>query len=155
MQRINRREMLAGAAGAAALGMRAAVGQVAGSVTLHAPEGDFAGGSKVFALGDVKRAKAANGAERISVFSGRLQTGEALSMHESWAPPGLAPAPLHRITHSEVIVVLEGALEFVHDGVTSAAAAGDVVYVAYGTTHAVRNTGAVTARYMVLQVGTG
>jgi quercetin dioxygenase-like cupin family protein len=74
-------------------------------------------------------------------------------MHESWSPAGLPPAPIHRISHSEVVVVLEGEVEFVHDGKTETARAGEVIYVAYGTNHALRNAGTATARYMVLQVG--
>jgi quercetin dioxygenase-like cupin family protein len=52
-----------------------------------------------------------------------------------------------------VVVVLEGEVEFVHDGKTDTARAGEVIYVAYGTNHAMRNTGTTTARYVVLQVG--
>ena len=115
--------------------------------------GDFIGGSKVFALSSLTPTKAANGSQRLIGFRGAIATGETLGLHESWAPPGLPPAPVHVITHSELIVVLEGALTFVHGDKQEPANAGDVIYVAYGTNHAIRNTGTATARYMVLQVG--
>jgi uncharacterized cupin superfamily protein len=115
--------------------------------------GDFASGSKVFALSGMTPTKAANGSQRLVGFTGTLATGESLGLHESWAPPGLPPAPVHTITHSELIVVLEGNLTFVHGDKLEPAAAGDLIYVAYGTNHAIRNTGTATARYMVLQVG--
>ena len=59
----------------------------------------------------------------------------------------------HRIEHSEIICVREGTLEFQHDGVTERAAAGDVLFVAKGTMHGVRNAGAGPAAYFVLAIG--
>jgi len=126
-------------------------GQAAAGVP-HAAAGDFAGGSKVFALGAVAATRNPNGSERKNVLDGTLATGEVMSMHESWAPAGAA-APGHVIQHSELIVVIEGTLGFTHDGKMDTAAAGDVIYVAYGTDHQVKNIGTGTARYMVLQMG--
>jgi mannose-6-phosphate isomerase-like protein (cupin superfamily) len=136
--------------------MAAVAGAGAAKATAQSTDkaaGDFTGGSKVFALSSLTPTKAANGSERLVGFRGSIATGETLGLHESWAPPGLPPAPVHVITHSELIVVLEGNLTFVHGDKQEPAAAGDVIYVAYGTNHAIRNTGTVTARYMVLQVG--
>jgi mannose-6-phosphate isomerase-like protein (cupin superfamily) len=48
---------------------------------------------------------------------------------------------------------MEGTMEFVHDGKSDLAKTGDVIYVAYGTNHQVRNAGEGTARYLVFQVG--
>jgi hypothetical protein len=140
MEKVTRRGLVAGMAAVVA---SRAVGQAAqaSSAEPHAEAGDFAGGSKVFAVSAMTPTKLPNGSERIGVFDGTLATGEKLSMHESWAPAGMAPAPVHRITHSEVVVVLEGEVEFVHDGRTDTAK------------HAMRNVGPVTARYVVLQMG--
>jgi quercetin dioxygenase-like cupin family protein len=115
--------------------------------------GDFAGGSKVFKTSSAERTKLPNGGERLSAFMGTLATGETASMHESWIPAGTPAPALHRITHSEMVAVLEGEVEFEHDGKKERAVAGDVIYVAYGTTHAMRNAGTGMARYMVFQVG--
>jgi quercetin dioxygenase-like cupin family protein len=115
--------------------------------------GDFADGSRVFRTGSAARTRLPNGGERLNGFMGTLATGETAGMHESWTPAGTPPPALHRITHSEMIAVLDGELEFEHDGRKELAQAGDVIYVAYGTTHAIRNAGQGMARYMVFQVG--
>ena len=152
MSEMTRRDVLVGLA---AMGTGVAVGQEAAGTQAagpHAAAGDFAGGSKVFALAGVAATKNANGSERKNVFDGTLATGEAMSMHESWSPVG-ATAPGHVIHHSELIVVIEGTIGFEHDGKVDTAGAGDVVYVAYGTNHSIKNAGTGTARYMVLQMG--
>jgi len=147
---MTRREVVVGAAAVMAiegLGPRAK-----GQENLNAA-GDFAGGAKVFAMGAIPGVKQASGAERKMVFDGKLATGEAISSHLSAAPAGTPAAAAHKIAHSEFIVVMEGTMEFVHDGKTDRAVAGDVIYVAYGTNHQVRNAGDGEARYLVFQVG--
>jgi mannose-6-phosphate isomerase-like protein (cupin superfamily) len=151
MSEMNRRDVLAGVSAMAAIAGTAAAQGV--STTTDKAAGDFTSGSKVFALSSLTPTKAANGSQRLIGFRGSIATGETLGLHESWVPPGLPPAPVHVITHSELIVVLEGNLTFVHGDKQEPAAAGDIIYVAYGTNHAIRNTGTAPARYMVLQVG--
>lgn len=60
--------------------------------------------------------KMANGGESWSFLYGVLATGEAVAVHESQQPAGAAPNPAHRIEHSEFIFILEGTVEFLHDG---------------------------------------
>jgi quercetin dioxygenase-like cupin family protein len=141
--------------GLAAAGVAAAAGaqEVAAPVDTSKAGGDFAGGSKVFKTSTAVRTKLANGGERLGAFMGTLATGEVAGMHESWIPAGTPAPALHKITHSEMVAVLEGEVEFEHEGKKEMAVAGDVIYVAYGTTHAMRNAGAGVARYMVFQVG--
>jgi quercetin dioxygenase-like cupin family protein len=98
-------------------------------------------------------AKQANGTERWNGPSGTLNSGEAISMHESVVPAGTPKVAQHRILHSEVIVVIEGTLSYQHEAVVDVAHAGSVIYVAYGTNHLVWNSGTTTARYFVLQIG--
>jgi len=150
MGEMSRRDVLVGGVAMAVAGGRSVAQEDA--VGVGKAGGDFAGGAKVFQLSGVNAVKNANGSERKTVLDGKLATGEVMSMHESWSPEG-TPAPPHRITHSEIVVVMEGALDFEHDGKVDKAVAGDVIYVAYGTNHAVRNVGPGTARYMVLQIG--
>jgi quercetin dioxygenase-like cupin family protein len=152
MAGMTRREVVVGVAGMVTVGSGVAAGQAVPPAS-DAPLGDFAKGARVFALGTVTATKAANGSERKQVFAGRLATGEAVTMHESRAPAGTAAAPAHTIAHSEFVVMMEGTLEFVHNGKTDRAVAGDVIYVAYGTNHQVRNVGDGVARYMVFQMG--
>lgn len=109
--------------------------------------------SRVFRLADLTSHKNPNGSESWNVVHGRLPTGEQIALHVSMQPAGTVPNPAHRIEHTEIICVREGALEFQHDGVAERATAGDVLFVAKGTMHAVRNVGAGPAAYIVLAIG--
>jgi quercetin dioxygenase-like cupin family protein len=48
----------------------------------------------------------------------------------------------------EVVIVLEGSMEFEIDGRTSRPAAGEEVFIPAGAVHSVRNVGDVTARWL-------
>ena len=109
--------------------------------------------SHVFRLADLPAHKNPNGSESWNVVHGRLPTGEQIALHVSMQPAGTVPNPAHRIEHSEIICLREGALGFQHDGMTEQAAAGDVLLVAEGTMHGVRNVGAGQAAYFVLAIG--
>jgi quercetin dioxygenase-like cupin family protein len=109
--------------------------------------------SRVFAYDDMAAKTSANGAVGRNVFTGTLATGEVIGVHESMQPAGMTPNPAHRIQHSEVIVVQEGTLEFIHDGKTERAGAGSIIYVAFGTLHQVKNVGDGPAKYVVVQIG--
>jgi quercetin dioxygenase-like cupin family protein len=109
--------------------------------------------SQVFSYDAMPAKTAPNGAVGRSVFSGTLATGEAVGVHETMQPAGTKPSPLHRIRHSEVIVVEQGTLEFDHDGKAERAGAGSIIYVVFGTLHAVRNVGDGPAKYVVVQIG--
>jgi quercetin dioxygenase-like cupin family protein len=87
------------------------------------------------------------------ITQGLLASGEAVSLHESVQPAGAVPSPLHVIQHSEFVVVLEGTVEFDHDGKTERVGPGDVMYVAFGTRHRMKNVGDTPAKYLVMAVG--
>jgi len=108
--------------------------------------------SRVFRFAETPASTMPNGAERREMTRGRLATGEAFSLHESVQPPGLTPNPAHVVQHSEFIAVIAGTLEYRHDGKKELAGAGDVIYVAVGTDHTVRNAGDVPVKYIVLQI---
>jgi quercetin dioxygenase-like cupin family protein len=109
--------------------------------------------SHVFRLADLPVHKNANGSVSWNVMHGRLPTGEQIALHVTMQPAGIVPNPAHRIDHSEVFCLREGALEFQHDGITERATAGDVLFVAKGTMHGIRNAGAGPAAYLVLAIG--
>jgi quercetin dioxygenase-like cupin family protein len=109
--------------------------------------------SRVFRLADLPAHKNPNGSESWNVVHGRLPTGEQIALHVSMQPEGTVPNPAHRIEHSEIICLREGALEFQHDGLTERAAAGNVLFVSKGTMHGVRNVGSGPAVYFVLAIG--
>lgn len=109
--------------------------------------------SHVFRLADLPVHKNQNGSESWNLMHGRLLTGEQIALHVSMQPAGTVPNPAHRIEHSEIICLREGSLEFQHDGVAERASAGDVLFVAKGTMHGVRNVGDGPAAYFVLAIG--
>lgn len=99
----------------------------------------------------------ANGGESRDVAHGTLATGESVNLHQTTQVVGATPPPLHVIQHSEFIYLREGELEFDHevDGkvVSERVGPGGVIYVAFGTRHAVKNIGSVPARYIVVAIG--
>lgn len=109
--------------------------------------------ARVFAFDQMTPHTAANGAVGRSVFTGKLATGEWVGAHETMQPAGTKANPPHRIHHSEIIVVEQGKLEFLHDGKVERAGAGSILYVAYNTLHTVRNIGSGPAKYVVIQIG--
>jgi quercetin dioxygenase-like cupin family protein len=109
--------------------------------------------ARVFAYDQMPPKTAQNGSVGRRVFAGTLDTGEAVSVHETLQPAGTKPNPPHRIQHSEIIVVQQGTLAFEHDGKTERAGAGSVIYVTPGTLHTVENVGDGPAQYVVVQIG--
>jgi len=97
--------------------------------------------------------KTANGTESRNAFTGTLATGETLAVHESMQPAGTPPVELHKIAHSELIVVQEGTVAFEHDGKEERVGPGGLVYVALGTVHRIKNVGDVPAKYVVIAIG--
>jgi mannose-6-phosphate isomerase-like protein (cupin superfamily) len=125
----------------------APVSQVTGALT----------SARVFVLDQMPVRRMANGGESREIVHGTLATGESVNLHQSMQVPGATPNPPHVIHHSEFILVREGELEFQHEAdgkmVSEKAGAGDVIYVAYGTMHTVKNVGSVPAKYVVVGIG--
>ena len=153
MKNFNRREVCAGLSAVAitgiTMGARMSEAQAAGG---GSEVGNGLAQARVFRFAETPASTMPNGAERREMAKGKLATGEALSLHESVQPPGLPPNPAHIVHHSEFIAIIAGTLEYTHDGKKELASAGDVLYVAVGTNHSVRNAGDVPAKYVVLQI---
>jgi quercetin dioxygenase-like cupin family protein len=109
--------------------------------------------SRAFLYEQMKPRTNANGSESRNVFAGTLGTGESLSVHESTQPAGTTPPALHKIQHSELIVIQEGTVEYHHDGVVERAGPGSILYVKIGTEHFVANVGDGPAKYAVIAIG--
>jgi quercetin dioxygenase-like cupin family protein len=109
--------------------------------------------AKVFAREAAPTRKFDNGGGARDMVLGLLKTGEGVRVHESMQPEGAVPNPAHAIDHSEFIIVGEGTLAFMHDGVTETAGPGDVIYVAEGTMHQVKNVGTGPVKYAVVSIG--
>jgi len=109
--------------------------------------------SKVFSYDAAPKRAFANGGGARDLLLGVLKTGEAVRVHESMQPEAAVPNPAHAIDHSEFIIVGEGTLAFIHDGVTETAGPGDVIFVAIGTLHQVKNVGKGPVKYAVISIG--
>jgi mannose-6-phosphate isomerase-like protein (cupin superfamily) len=144
MKKLTRREMCAG------LPAFAAMTSVAQEQTA-AP--DALTQARVYTLDQILPRKMANGGQSRDVLHGALPTGEIINVHESEQPAGATPNPAHTIQHTEVIVIIQGTVVFEHDGKSEKAGPGDILYVAKGTLHQLRNTGQDTAKYCVVQIG--
>ena len=115
--------------------------------------GGFGDQSRVFRLSEMPAHTAPNGSESCNAGHGALVTGEVVAIHESTQPAGATPNPAHEIQHTEFICIREGTLEFVHDGRTERASAGDILLVAKGTFHGLRNVGDGPVSYFVAAIG--
>lgn len=109
--------------------------------------------AKVFSFAKAPARAFANGGGARDLVLGVLKTGEAVRVHESMQPEGAVPNPSHAIDHSEFIIVSEGTLAFLHDGMTETAGPGDVIYVAQGTDHQVKNIGKGPVKYAIVSIG--
>ncbi len=109
--------------------------------------------SKVFLRKTAPARSFANGGGARDILIGVLKSGEGVKVHESMQPEGAEPNPAHAIDHSEFIIVGEGTLAFSHDGITETAGPGDVIYVAQGTMHQVKNVGKGPVKYAVISIG--
>ena len=109
--------------------------------------------SRVFRLAEMPCRQNPNGSTSHDFARGALATGERVGVHATEQPAGNPGTVAHRNEHTEVICVREGALEVTHDGTVERAEAGDVVLIAKGSLHSLRNVGSGPARYLVVAIG--
>lgn len=146
MSELNRREVVSSLLALAALTAAKAEAQEGGAGMAPPKSG-------VYRFGALPEKKNAAGVSTRAVLKGTLPTGELLEVHETMLPAGQMPHPPHEHTHSEVIVIVEGQLQFVNEGVNESAGPGDVIYVASNRLHGMKNIGSTPARYVVVAVG--
>jgi len=111
--------------------------------------------SKAYKFDDMPvKASGTDGANKTrSILQGVLHSGFALEVHETELPPGGAPHPPHRHLHEEMIVVLEGLVEFVVNDATSRLGPCSAAIAASNDLHGVSNGGAARCRYAVFAFG--
>lgn len=88
-----------------------------------------------------------------NILSGSLHDGFQVSLHESDLGPNSIPHEPHRHEHEEMVLVLEGALEFTVNGKATRAGAGSVLFAGSNDMHGIRNIETVHAKYFVLALG--
>ena len=109
--------------------------------------------SKIFPMSSMPVRRNPNGSESRAVAQGAIATGERVRVHQTLQPAGIPGSTMHRNEHTEVICVREGTLEVTHDGTVQHAEAGDVILIAKGSMHSLRNAGTGPASYFVVAVG--
>ena len=87
------------------------------------------------------------------VLKGKLSTGESVEVHETTLPPGAAPHPPHRHTHSEMWLIREGTVDITVNDSTTRLGPGSVGFVRSNDEHGIKNVGLVPASYFVVAIG--
>jgi quercetin dioxygenase-like cupin family protein len=146
MDTMNRRDVLTGLAALAALGTMGAEAQAAGGVDLSV--------CQVFRFSEMTEKPSANGGWSRAVTKGTLPTGEFVECHETMLPAGQMPHPPHKHPNSEFLLIREGKLQYLHDGIADPKpiGPGDVVFTASNRLHGLKNIGDTPALYFVVSV---
>jgi quercetin dioxygenase-like cupin family protein len=87
------------------------------------------------------------------LFSGKLFEGCQISMHESQLAPHSIPHPPHSHRHEEMVLVIDGALEFTVNGKATRASAGSALFAGSNEEHGIRNPDDTPAQYFVFALG--
>jgi len=142
--KMNRRE---------AFGAISAFALMASVMEAQTGEGAVLADSRVFEYDKLPVKKSDNGGESRAVVHGTLPTGEFVELHNTTLPAGKMPHKPHKHPHSEFILLREGTVEYLTDGVAQKVEAGDIIYTASMKPHGMRNIGTTPAKYFVVAVG--
>jgi XRE family transcriptional regulator, regulator of sulfur utilization len=77
-------------------------------------------------------------------------TLDELEMHITTLNPGLSSHPPHQHPNEELVIIREGEVEVLSDGVWKRAGPGSIVFNASNSPHALRNVGAGPTTYHVI-----
>ncbi len=106
-------------------------------------------GSRVFNLDSFPAKKTSWGSMR-SLCNAPTPTLENLEMHVSTLNPGMASHKPHRHPNEELIIIAQGTVETLSNGVWKRVGPGDVVFNASNHLHGFRNVGKEPAIYHVI-----
>jgi mannose-6-phosphate isomerase-like protein (cupin superfamily) len=87
------------------------------------------------------------------LFSGKLFEDCQISLHESQLDPHSIPHPPHHHRHEEMVLVIDGTLEFTVNGKATRAGAGSALFAGSNEEHGIRNPDDTPARYFVFALG--
>jgi quercetin dioxygenase-like cupin family protein len=154
---LTRRDALAAMAAFALMGQ--VVEAQAVTAAAAAPEASLAdpelAKSKVFRFKEMKVTQGSNGGWSRPVVHGTIATGEFVELHETMLPPGKMPHPPHQHRNSEFLLIRQGKLEYLNEGVPEPVEVGDVIYSASNRMHGLKNVGDVDAMYFVVSISHG
>src|ERR1051325_8853090 len=86
------------------------------------------------------------------VFDAPTATLDEYSCHVTTLKPGKEPHPAHQHPEEELLIIKEGTLEVVQNGVTNQVAAGGMVFCASNELHGWRNSTTNPVTYYVIKV---
>jgi len=109
--------------------------------------------SHAFSLKSLKVVQQKSGWETRPVLSGKMANGEALDVHHSSLPAGQMPHPPHQHKQAELMVLLDGKIDFYNNSVTEHMVSGDIAFAAPNQLHGWKNVGDTPARYYVIEFG--
>ena len=107
--------------------------------------------SRVFHWSDLKVEQTKVG-ERRGVFDAPTATLENFECHITTLNPGEAPHAAHKHPDEELMIVREGTLEAIQNGVTNRVEAGGIIFCASNEMHGLHTIGTNRATYFVLKV---
>jgi len=107
--------------------------------------------SGVFQWSDMKGQPSETATYR-NVFDAPTATLQALSCHVTTLNPHKEPHPPHQHPEEELLIIKEGTLEVVQNGVTNRVAAGGMVFCASNEIHGWRNATEKPVTYYVLKI---
>ena len=154
MTEINRRDFGAEVAAFELLAGRAGA-ETAGQEGTPQPDSPGLSTSRVYKYSEMKVNHYPNGGWGRQVLHGTLPTGEFVEVHETLLPAGQMPHPPHQHRNTEFVLIREGDLQFLNEGVAEPVGPGDVVYTASNRMHGMKNVGTTPALYFVVSVSHG
>jgi mannose-6-phosphate isomerase-like protein (cupin superfamily) len=98
-------------------------------------------------------ARAAGSLTYRPIIEGKIFEGCHIDLHESDLAPHSIPHPPHHHRHEEMVLIVEGTLEFTINGQAIRAGAGSVAFFGSGDMHGIRNTENSHAKYFVFALG--
>ena len=108
--------------------------------------------SKIYPLSDLPVRNSGNIVFR-GILEGMIFEGCRISLHESDLAPHSMPHPPHRHRHEEMVLVVEGTLEFTVNGKKTRAGEGSVFFAGSNDEHGIFNPEPTHAKYFVLALG--
>lgn len=106
--------------------------------------------SSVFHWNSLEAKPTKTGARR-EVFDTPTATLDQLECHVTTINPGEAPHAPHQHPDEELIIVKEGTIEAMQNGVTKQAGPGSIIFEASNQLHGLRNEGKTPATYYVIK----
>ena len=85
-------------------------------------------------------------------FRGPTHGGFNLESHETILGPGVQTHTPHKHLNEEIVLVVEGTVEWYLEGQTEMVEAGSLIYFGSNQMHSMRNGGTVPCRYYVVEL---